>query len=123
MVIGVDTHAAAHVLCFVTATTGAVQDKASFPTSPAGPDRPVPGLHTEKGSRLPSLPSKASDPTEPGSPTAFLQRLPNLRKWHQEIGGELVRPTRSTPLVSPGEFCSSTLIGCADHTRMDREWR
>ncbi|MDV6278450.1 hypothetical protein R3Q06_34105 [Rhodococcus erythropolis] len=39
IVIGVDTHAAAHALCVVAAATGAVQDKASFPTSPAGLDR------------------------------------------------------------------------------------
>src|SRR3546814_13157573 len=39
IVIGVDTHAAAHALCVVAAATGAVQDKASFPASPAGLDR------------------------------------------------------------------------------------
>lgn len=39
IVIGVDTHAANHALCVVTATTGAVQDKASFPASPAGLER------------------------------------------------------------------------------------
>ena len=39
IVIGVDTHAAAHARCVVAAATGAVQDKASFPASPAGLDR------------------------------------------------------------------------------------
>ena len=39
IVIGVDTHAATHALCVVAAVTGAVQDKTSFPASPAGLDR------------------------------------------------------------------------------------
>ena len=36
IIIGVDTHAATHALCVVTAPTGAVQDKASLPASSAG---------------------------------------------------------------------------------------
>ena len=30
---------------------------------------------------------------------------------------------RSMPYASPGRFCPSTSIDCADHVRTDREWR
>lgn len=36
LIIGVDTHAASHTLALITAGTGAVQQHAQFPTSPAG---------------------------------------------------------------------------------------
>ena len=74
IVIGVDTHAAAHARCVVAAATGAVQDKASFPASRRVLIGPARGLHTGQVNKPPSSSSKASAPTAPDSPTAFLRR-------------------------------------------------
>ena len=87
IVIGVDTHAAAHALCVVAAATGAAEGQSKFSGKPSGTRAgPHMDYRTEQGNKPPSSSSKASAPTEPGSPTACLRRdsrLPNLPRWHQ----------------------------------------
>lgn len=75
IVIGVDTHAAAHALCVVAAVTGAAEGQSKFSGKPGGDSAgPVPGLRTEQVNKPPSSSSKASAPAAPDSPTAFLRR-------------------------------------------------
>ena len=75
IVIGVDTHAAAHALCIVAAVAGAAGGQSKFSVQVQGVlIGPVRGLHTEQVNKPPLSSSKASGPTEPDSPTAFLRR-------------------------------------------------
>ncbi|GAA2914045.1 IS110 family transposase [Actinoplanes cyaneus] len=53
-VVGVDTHAASHTLALITAGTGAVNQQAQFPTSPAGLRRAAGWIqrHTQNAATL-----------------------------------------------------------------------